>query len=196
MIDSRIPLHLFVSFFLAACATDRVVLLPSPEGRQTAVVLHDRNGAVVFDRPYASIVSVAGAQGMTFVASTEHVADRFGAALAAQPPYPVNYTFYFEPGERVLTQESRRQFERVKREILERVASEVTLIGYTDRVGSEQSNDELSRRRAESVRDLLLEAGIPPGKIEVVGRGERDPVVPTADEVDEPLNRRVEINLR
>jgi len=70
------------------------------------------------------------------------------------------------------------------------------VIGHTDRVGMPQSNDELSRRRAEGIRQLLIESGVPPEKLEVVARGERDPLVPTEDEVDEPRNRRVEINLR
>ena len=46
------------------------------------------------------------------------------------------------------------------------------------------------------VRDLLLQAGISASLITIAGRGEREPVVPTADEVPQAENRRVEINLR
>jgi outer membrane protein OmpA-like peptidoglycan-associated protein len=42
----------------------------------------------------------------------------------------------------------------------------------------------------------LVEIGIPIDRIRVAGRGEREPLVPTADNVDEPRNRRVEIIVR
>jgi OmpA-OmpF porin, OOP family len=46
------------------------------------------------------------------------------------------------------------------------------------------------------VRDELVRVGIPPDRISVAGRGEREPLIPTDDEVAEPRNRRVEINVR
>jgi outer membrane protein OmpA-like peptidoglycan-associated protein len=54
----------------------------------------------------------------------------------------------------------------------------------------------LSLRRAERCRDELIKLGIPKVRISVAGRGEREPEVPTADEVAEPRNRRVEISVR
>ena len=46
------------------------------------------------------------------------------------------------------------------------------------------------------MRDLLVAAGVPAESVSVAGRGEREPVVATADEVAEARNRRVEIKLR
>jgi outer membrane protein OmpA-like peptidoglycan-associated protein len=46
------------------------------------------------------------------------------------------------------------------------------------------------------IRAALIEVGVPAEKLETASRGERDLLVPTDDEVDEPKNRRVEINLR
>jgi outer membrane protein OmpA-like peptidoglycan-associated protein len=43
---------------------------------------------------------------------------------------------------------------------------------------------------------MLIELGIPPERIQARGRGERELLVPTEDEVSEPRNRRVEINVR
>jgi outer membrane protein OmpA-like peptidoglycan-associated protein len=74
--------------------------------------------------------------------------------------------------------------------------AEVAVIGHTDRVGPVEYNDTLSLRRAERVRRDFVDRGIPTGSINVAGRGEREPVVLTADEVSEPRNRRVEINVR
>ena len=58
------------------------------------------------------------------------------------------------------------------------------------------ANDALSAKRAQAVREQLAGEGVPVEKMEVAGRGEREPLVPTADEVDEPRNRRVEISIR
>ena len=84
----------------------------------------------------------------------------------------------------------------LRAEIARRPVPELVVIGHTDRVGRAEANDELSLRRAEAVRAMLVRAGIPAAQIETAGRGEREPLLPTADEVAEPLNRRVEINVR
>ena len=84
----------------------------------------------------------------------------------------------------------------VSKEIADRPASEVMVIGHTDRVGNAELNDKLSLTRAQLIRNLLIESGVAEDKLEAIGRGERDPLVPTADDVDEPKNRRVEINVR
>jgi outer membrane protein OmpA-like peptidoglycan-associated protein len=81
-------------------------------------------------------------------------------------------------------------------EIARRPAPEIVVIGHTDRVGAVPYNDALSLRRAERVRDELVKVGITADRISVAGRGEREPLVPTPDEVAEPRNRRVEINVR
>jgi outer membrane protein OmpA-like peptidoglycan-associated protein len=72
-------------------------------------------------------------------------------------------------------------------------AAQVTLTGHTDRSGSEQYNLALSLRRAEAVKAAMIKQGVPASLIVVVGKGESQPLVPTADGVREPQNRRVEI---
>ncbi len=52
----------------------------------------------------------------------------------------------------------------------------VNVIGYTDRIGSEEYNKRLSLRRAEAVKSHLVTHGVPAGKIRVEGRGKADPV--------------------
>jgi outer membrane protein OmpA-like peptidoglycan-associated protein len=63
-------------------------------------------------------------------------------------------------------------------------------------VGELRGNDALSALRAETVKGFLVGVGIPEGRIQTAGRGKREPIVPTGDQVDEPKNRRVEINVR
>ena len=71
----------------------------------------------------------------------------------------------------------------------------VNVTGHADRSGSDQYNMALSLRRAGAVKDQLVRNGVPANQIVVVGRGESQPLVPTADGVREPQNRRVEIVL-
>ncbi len=169
--------------------------MPSADGRKSAVVVRDAAGEWVLDRPYAAVKRSMGTN-RPYQSSAQEVRQDFAQALDARPARPVSYLLYFETGAKVLTPESQAALVGIRKEIAERPAAEVLIIGHTDRVGSVEDNDRLSRQRAETMRDLLIDAGIAASKMEVVGRGERDPLVPTGDEVEEPKNRRVEIKVR
>jgi len=70
------------------------------------------------------------------------------------------------------------------------------VIGHTDTVGSQDANDRLAETRAKAMQAELERLGIDPESIKASGRGERELKVQTADDVAEPLNRRVEIQVR
>ncbi len=76
------------------------------------------------------------------------------------------------------------------------VAMRVRIVGYTDSQGNETANDALSLARATSVRKHLEGKGVAAGRIEVEGRGARDPVAPNDKPYGRTLNRRIEIYLR
>ena len=71
--------------------------------------------------------------------------------------------------------------------------STVQIIGHTDSDGDAASNQQLSERRANAVADILLDAGIPVGRIQTYGRGENQPVASNLDAAGKARNRRVEI---
>ncbi len=71
--------------------------------------------------------------------------------------------------------------------------TKLEVTGHTDTVGSDAYNMRLSRRRAESVAAQLEKDGIPSSEIAIYAKGKRDLLVPTADGVKEPQNRRVQI---
>ena len=79
---------------------------------------------------------------------------------------------------------------------MKRKAAEVVVAGYTDTVGDAKVNDRLSLERAQAVSKLLIARGLAPASVTAVGRGERDPQVPTKEQVAEEKNRRVEITVR
>ena len=72
----------------------------------------------------------------------------------------------------------------------------VSLVGHTDTVGSAAYNLNLSRKRAKLVKKELVNLGVPADLVSTDGRGETDLFVPTADNVKEQLNRRVEVGIR
>ncbi|WP_296491890.1 OmpA family protein [Rhodoferax sp.] len=183
----------------AACDAlpDRIVLLPGPDGKLGAVVVRSAAGEVRLDSAYAAAqVTQAGAiaQGREDAAT---VAGRFGAVLAAQPPRPVSFTVYFATGSATeLAPESLAVMDGLRAELAQRPAPEIMVIGHTDRVGNEDANDTLSASRAQTVKDMLVASGAKAISLDVIGRGEREPLVATADGVAEPRNRRVEISVR
>jgi outer membrane protein OmpA-like peptidoglycan-associated protein len=109
---------------------------------------------------------------------------------------PARFVLYFVEGGDVLTAESQRELENVFAEIKKRPAPDLIVVGHTDRVGSVTDNDRLALRRAEKVRAQLIEQGFLAENISASGRGEREPLVATADEVAEARNRRVEMLVR
>jgi len=196
VISLPLAVSTILCLMLGACSHEHVVLLPSPDGRHTGVVMRGDGGDIVLDKPYASLVRWGKAESVAYESSLENIESRFAAAMAMQPMPPSQYVLYFEFGGDTLTAESLQTLEQIKTEITQRPAPEIMIVGHTDRVGSVESNDLLSARRAGMVCDLLLKLGVPAGNMEIVGRGERDLLIPTADEVEEARNRRVEINLR
>lgn len=177
-------------------APDRVVLLPGPDGKVGQVTVSSDGSEKSLDSAFAGAEIGAGGKIELRTESAESVRQRYGAALDAQPLRPVSYTLYFLSGSNNLTPESQPVIAELKNELSRRPAPEVTVIGHTDRLGSVEANDALSLQRAGVIRDLLVMEGVAASSIEAAGRGEREPLVPTADEVDEARNRRVEINLR
>jgi outer membrane protein OmpA-like peptidoglycan-associated protein len=182
---------------LAACAAPQgqVVLLPERDGRATAVEVTQAAGALSLIEPYATARLTRNGP-LPATSTPEQVQARFGAALAALPLPPTRFTLYFVEGKDEFTDDSRRQLDGVFAEIARRPLPDVVVIGHTDRVGTDEFNDTLSRQRAEVARQALILRGLAPDQVVSVGRGKREPAVPTADGVPEARNRRVEIQVR
>jgi outer membrane protein OmpA-like peptidoglycan-associated protein len=173
-----------------------VVVLPGPNGRVGTVVVERGGERAVLNQAYASsrIVSGSGPQAQRLTESD--VRREFGSVLAALPGRPKSFLLYFLEGTDEFTPESQIELERMLSELRQQGAPDVVVIGHTDRVGNLQFNDGLSLQRAERVRMELVKLGIAESRIQIAGRGEREPLVPTADEVSEPRNRRVEVSVR
>ena len=175
---------------------DEIILLPKADGSVGAVVVRQDGVEIVLDKAYASVVIEGPGQVRQLIRDPGVTKETFAESLAALPPKPASFLLYFLEGKDELTAESKKVVEKVLAELVSRPAAEISVIGHTDTVGSIQYNDKLSLQRAKSVRQLLLARGIPPDSISIAGRGERELLVDTQDNVHEPRNRRVEINVR
>ena len=71
----------------------------------------------------------------------------------------------------------------------------ISVNGHTDDVGSDEYNQKLSERRAQAVRDYLVQAGMPPEILSVEGHGKKLPLVRGTSDAARAKNRRVELGL-
>jgi outer membrane protein OmpA-like peptidoglycan-associated protein len=181
----------------AGCSAHRdlVVLVPSADGHVGKVAVASGASTEVIDKANQA-VSI-GPDGMKpETVDADRVQAIFGDALAAAPIRPHRFTLYFDEGTEKLTASSEAELPGILADIKSRAAYQVEIIGHTDRKAGDDFNDALSLRRAGAVRDWLASKGVPVAATVVVGRGERDPVVATADGTAEPRNRRVELIVR
>lgn len=197
---SSLLLATTVALLLAACSSPgtRVVLLPQADGTPSAVVVRAKDGEEVLSKPYQRATAAVGASGAPVVdqADAAKVQAENKPLFDMRPPLPQRYTVFFEVGTTTLTAASQQIMTEALAAALARSGGDIVVTGHTDTKGAGEQNDQLSRRRAQEVVQLFVERQFPANRIEAVGRGERDLAVPTADEVDEPRNRRVTIEVR
>src|SRR3954471_7584673 len=123
---------------------------------------------------------------------------KFGAAApAAAPMAPAaaapSFMVFFDWDRSNLSAQALNTIKQAANAYKTKGNARITATGHTDKSGPENYNMALSLRRANAVKDALVREGVPATAIAVIGRGEANPLVPTADGVREPQNRRVEI---
>ncbi len=133
------------------------------------------------------------------------VAEPAPAPVAAAPapapapvvaPVPRNYMVFFDFDKATITPQAARIISEASGAAKMGGVTRVHLTGHTDTVGSDKYNMALSLKRANAVKDAMVQEGVPADEIVVVGKGKTDLLVPTKDGVREPQNRRVEIVLQ
>lgn len=171
------------------------VVLPNPDGTSGAVTVSDSQKSILLDKPYAASEEKRGRVAAT-TTNSQLVQQIFGGALAAQPILPSHFRLYFFRDTDTLTPESRQQYHNVFEDIKRRPVYQVEVVGFTDTLGNQAHNQQLSLKRASAIWKRLVHDGLDVHSITIAGRGALDPAVPTGPQVSEPRNRRVEITVR
>ncbi len=99
----------------------------------------------------------------------------------------------FDTGKAELNPGSSRKLDQLAQFLSEHKERRVQIDGFTDSVGSDSYNEELSRRRADSVKSALLVRGIDASRISTQGYGKAYPIANNTDSGGRQLNRRVEV---
>ncbi|MDO9632674.1 MAG: OmpA family protein [Humidesulfovibrio sp.] len=192
-----LPLLLF-ALVLAACGKSKnmVLLLPDPDGHVGSVVVTNAQGSQTLTQAgTATRTAPKAAPTPPEVLTAQERDELFGPALRALPTKPVRYILYFMSDGVQLTSESKAQLPQVLDTARERQSRDIAVVGHASKAGDEGYNIELSRRRAETVRKLLVKDGLPQEAFEVTSHGSANPLVQSSNP-HEPKNRRVEITIR
>jgi len=125
----------------------------------------------------------------------------FVAACSSEPPPPqpqpqpaaqaTSFMVFFDWDRSNLSAQAQSTIAQAANTFKQTGAARLTATGHADRSGPENYNMALSLRRANAVKDELVRDGVPAGAIQVIGKGESQPLVPTADGVTRaPIVRR------
>jgi outer membrane protein OmpA-like peptidoglycan-associated protein len=144
-----------------------------------------------FDRSLARLESEVGVRALPTTVASAPVAPVAPATAAPAP----DYTVYFDFDSWSLTAEDLTVLTQAIAAARAGGQTHITVVGHTDTSGSSEYNQQLSVRRANVVKDVLVQMGARAEAVEVSGVGETDLAVQTADGVREPKNRRSVVTL-
>jgi outer membrane protein OmpA-like peptidoglycan-associated protein len=99
----------------------------------------------------------------------------------------------FDTGKAQLNSGADRKLDQLAQFLNEHKDRRVQIDGFTDSVGSDSYNEQLSQRRADAVKAALISRGIDPSRIGTEGYGKAYPVANNTDSGGRQLNRRVEV---
>ena len=103
---------------------------------------------------------------------------------------------FFDWNKASITAAGASVLDAVAQEAKNRNLNAVHIVGNADTSGGKGYNNKLGMRRANAIREALVQRGLDAGVMQVESHGEDDPLVPTPDGVREPANRRAAITFQ
>ena len=167
--------------------------VPGYSTDSNGTIMHDGAGNCIRTENWTPEKAVVvGCDGVVLKAPTENYKGG-STGVGATFLIPSASLFAFNSAE--LTEQGKEDLEayraKIKPELAQAVAA--VIIGHTDSKGNEAYNIKLSKHRAEAVRDYLIDGGVSPGILRVVGWGSKDPIASNDTEGGRAENRRVEV---
>lgn len=194
----RTAIIVLASGLLAACSGTTVVLLPDAGGKVGKVSVATQGGTTLLSKANESTRASKAEQAPTpaVTLTDKEIRSRFADTLAREPLPPERNFLYFTTGTAEITAEVKAKLATITATIKARKSCDLSVIGHSDRVGDDESNRGLSLLRAEAVAKALVNQGVASRCMDIRYYGENDPLIPTADNVAEARNRRVEVEIR
>lgn len=106
---------------------------------------------------------------------------------------PVSYMVFFNLGSTKLSDQDQNTVAQAAQVYKTKANARVMVTGYADTVGSPSANMALSQQRANVVKNLLVQSGVPAAAITTAASGDTGLLVETAAQTNQPKNRRVSI---
>ena len=104
-----------------------------------------------------------------------------------------NVQFYTNSANLIPT--SLSDIQQLAQHLIDTPGLDAIVIGHTDNVGDAISNQKLSQRRAETVRNVIISMGVEPERLTAIGKGDTEPKADNNNEEGRLMNRRVEVQL-
>ena len=189
------PLALVGALLAAGCATDKVTLLENEDGHPTgavAVLASDGRESVI-DRP---LTQAKLRDGLTKGRAVKALKPAYAMLLADLPPAAKAFVITFPADQSAIPAEQRGILDAIRTELTNRPGAQIEVAGFTDSTGSDDLNDEVSRKRAEAVAQELRDFGFVIDAGDAVGRGEDEAKKQLGDNISSEAFRRVEIIVR
>jgi len=181
---------------LAGCSPKSyVVLMENQDGTTGKITVSGDKTETLLNQPRTA-AGLSGKSEKPFPVEEQKIQRDFARALAAQPPLPVSFMLYFKTGGTVLTDESQALIPSIVEAAKKYPAPDVSVIGHTDTMGESDYNEQIALQRAQTVANIIRNAGIQVQDLTIESHGERNLLVPTPDNTPEPRNRRVGITVR
>jgi outer membrane protein OmpA-like peptidoglycan-associated protein len=149
-------------------------------------VVNDVNHSILVGLRYAFNTPVAASAPVVPVAAV-------AAVPAPAPEAARTYLLFFDWDKADLSARAQQIVADAAHNATRVQYTRIDVTGNADLTGTHEYNMSLSRRRADAVASELVRDGVPKAAIQVIAAGDTKPLVPTAEGVREPQNRRVEI---
>ena len=194
----RILLSILVVNILVACSGTTVVLVPDANGKVGQVDLTTKAGTTRLSKANESAEASKAekAPSQPEELSESNIKDMFSETLDKEPKPPEHFVFHFTTGSAEILPDEKAQIVEAKSAIDARNSCDISVIGHSDTIGDNAINEDVSLQRADAVINALVESGVDKHCMDRRYYGENDLKIPTADNVNEPQNRRVEIEIR
>jgi outer membrane protein OmpA-like peptidoglycan-associated protein len=101
----------------------------------------------------------------------------------------------FDFGSADLRPQARENIVQISNILKQYPENRISIVGYTDNKGTDLYNQQLSERRARTVKLEMVSNGVPAASVEALGQGETNPIAPNDTEDGRSKNRRVELQI-